>query len=92
MTYTIAVRDCTLLSSSSKYRISGESGEWRYSYQEFCGKHTYYTFWRFDVRDLNRRITRTLSGQKVYEKVSEISAEPLYKPIDLSKFESFRGE
>jgi hypothetical protein len=92
MTYTIAVSDCTLLSRSSKYRIAGESGEWRYSYQEFCGKHTFYTFWRFDSRDLNRRITKRLSGQKVYEKVSEINPEPLYKPIDLSKLESFRGE
>jgi hypothetical protein len=92
MTYTIAVSDCTLLSRNSKYRIAGESGQWRYSCQEFCGKHTFYTFWRFDSRDLNRRITRRLSGQSVYKKVVELATEPLYKPIDLSKFESFRGE
>ena len=86
------INDCTLLSSNGKYRIKGESGEWQYSYSEFAGKHSYYYFWRYDSRDLNRRITRRLSGAKVYEKVVEIIAQPRIVPIDLSKFESFRGE
>ncbi len=85
------INDCTLLSSNSKYRIQGESGEWRYSYSESAGKHTYYYFWRYDSRDLNRRITRRLSGAKVYEKVVEITIQPRIVPIDLSKLEAFRG-
>ncbi len=86
------INDCTLLSSSGKYRIQGESGEWHYSYSEFAGKQTYYYFWRYDSRDLNRRITRRLSQMKVYEKVAELTTQPRIMPIDLSKFESFRGE
>jgi hypothetical protein len=88
---TSPVNDCTLLSCNGKYRIEGESGEWRYSYSEFAGKHTYYYFWRYDSRDLNRRITRRLSGAKVYEKVAELTTQPRIAPIDLSKLEAFRG-
>lgn len=92
MTNAYRVNDCTLLSRSAKYHINGESGTWKYSYEEFAGRGTYYYFWRYNTRDPNRRVMRKLSGEKVYEKVSELTTQPRIVPIDLTQFESFRGE
>jgi hypothetical protein len=92
MTHTSPVRDCTLLSRNGTYHISGESGEWRYLYEEFCGRHTYYTFSRFHQKNPQKKVTRRLSGEKVYEKVREVRIEPhSLTPIDLGAFESFCG-
>lgn len=87
-----AVLDCTLLSRSGSYRITGETGQWRYSYEEFEGRKTYYTFWRNSQVKEGERVWRRLSQEKVYERVTEITSQPRYKPIDLSQFESFRGQ
>ena len=46
--YELPVSDCTELTRSAKYQIKGELGQWRYSYEEFGGRSTYYTFWRYD--------------------------------------------
>ena len=92
MTYTLAVLDCSLLSRLGKYQIAGETWQWRYSYSEFEGRKTYYTFWRYSQVREGEKVTKRLSEEKVHERVSEISSQPRYKIIDLSQFESFRGE
>jgi hypothetical protein len=89
-TQTYAVRDCTLLSRKAVYRISGETGLWQYSYEEFSGRHTYYAFWRVHEKNPEKRVTKRLSGEKVYEKVVELREEPPLTPMDLTTFESFR--
>lgn len=92
MTYTYLVQDCTSLSYSCKYQIAGESGQWHYSYSEFAGRYTYYTFWRYSQVGRGRKITRRLAQEKVYEKVTELSSQPRYKPINLHQLESFQGK
>lgn len=70
------------LSTDKIYLISNKSGEYRFS------NHTgnKYTFWRFDSRDKNRRITVSLTLEQVQKQVWERVTN-----LNLSGLESFRG-
>lgn len=77
--------DCTELSKSKLYTISGKPGQWHYSHSVDEVRSKRYVFWRCAVKDPNRRVTLSLSQEQTRRDVTE------RQPLELSNLEAFRG-
>lgn len=75
--------EVSTLSSHKNYLISNHPGVWRYSRRR--GDKHY--FWRFSARDVNRRLSISLSSEQVQNLVWEEVSR-----LDLSKLEAFSGQ
>ncbi|TFI54920.1 hypothetical protein BLD44_008080 [Mastigocladus laminosus UU774] len=83
--------DTIELSKSSQYRISGKSGDWRYSHK-IPGVYPKYVFWRFASGCPNRRVSVELSQKTVLDRVWERSPQTSNRPIktiDITQLEGF---
>ncbi|MFL9458111.1 hypothetical protein AB0758_44695 [Tolypothrix bouteillei VB521301_2] len=78
--------DCTELSKSNLYTISGKPGQWHYSYSVDGVRSKRYVFWRFAAKDPNRRVTVSLSQEQTRRDVWEQRQN-----LELTKLEAFRG-
>ncbi|MUH00378.1 hypothetical protein F7734_52160 [Scytonema sp. UIC 10036] len=78
--------DCTELTKSKLYIISGKPGQWHYSYSVDEARSKRYVFWRFAAKNPNRRVTLSLSQEQTRRDVWEQRQD-----IQLTNLEAFRG-
>lgn len=82
--------DTTELSKSLQYRITGRSGNWRYSHK-IPGVRPKYVFWKFADRSPNTRVSVELSQSQVLSKVWECQSDtqPPLRSFDINRLEAF---
>jgi hypothetical protein len=75
--------EISTLTTHKNYLISNHPGLWRYSR---CRGAKYF-FWRFSTKDVNRRVSISLTAEQVQSLVWEEVSR-----LNLSKLEAFCGQ